>query len=183
MGSVRSYYDVLGVAHDADSDTIKSAYRRLAKRLHPDVSGAASAEAFREVRAAFETLADPVQRRGYDEQLRCATATGERPSGAADGWPARQAHVAHGEIVLSADEAAAGGVMSLEVPLQVICPTCEGTGGLLLDCLTCDGLGMLEGTVPCRVFVPPGVSEGAVLETVVDHPIALTLRLSVGVEY
>ena len=178
MGVARDHYDVLGVTHDADSDTIKGAYRRLAKRLHPDVCRDGSADAFREVRAAFETLSDPGRRRCYDEGQ-------AQPVEARK--PPRQrrspAHVAHGEIVLSPDEAAAGGIVSLEVPLQVVCPTCEGTGGLLLDCLTCDGLGLVEGTVPCRVVVPPGICEGAVLETVLDHPIALTLRLSVGVEY
>jgi DnaJ-class molecular chaperone len=178
MAAARDYYDVLGVAHDADSNTIRNAYRRLAKRLHPDVCRDGSADAFREVRAAFEPLSDPGQRGPYDEGL--AQPVEPRRSPRQRRPPA---HVAHGEIVLSPDEAAAGGVVSLEVPLQVVCPTCEGTGGLLLDCLTCDGLGLVEGTVPCRVVVPPGICEGAVLETVLDHPIALTLRLSVGVEF
>src|SRR5690348_18465173 len=60
-------YEVLGVARDADDDTIKKAYRRLARELHPDVNpDPATQERFKEVAAAYEVLSDPEKRSVYD---------------------------------------------------------------------------------------------------------------------
>src|SRR5687768_4981013 len=63
---MRDYYDVLGVAHDAGADEIKRAYRQLARRYHPDISGDDRAAAYLEVARAYEVLADPGRRRTYD---------------------------------------------------------------------------------------------------------------------
>lgn len=62
------YYDVLGVARDASAQAIKTAYRQLARRYHPDVSEESDAEEqFKAVSAAYDTLKDPERRRAYDE--------------------------------------------------------------------------------------------------------------------
>jgi hypothetical protein len=58
------YYELLGVARDASPEEIRSAYRALAKAMHPDAGGTAGA--FRLLREAYETLADPDQRAEYD---------------------------------------------------------------------------------------------------------------------
>ena len=60
-------YDLLGVARDADADTIKKAYRRLARQLHPDVNpDPETQERFKEVSRAYEVLSDPQKRAAYD---------------------------------------------------------------------------------------------------------------------
>jgi len=64
----RDYYKVLGAARGATADEIKTAYRRLARKYHPDVSKEADAEArFKEVQEAYEVLKDPQKRAAYDE--------------------------------------------------------------------------------------------------------------------
>ena len=63
----KDYYRILGVDRNADDKAIKSAYRKLARKHHPDVSkGAGAAEKFKEINEAYEVLSDPEKRRRYD---------------------------------------------------------------------------------------------------------------------
>lgn len=63
----KDYYDTLGIARDADADAIKRAYRRLARKYHPDVSTEDDAEEhFKAVQEAYEVLKDAEKREAYD---------------------------------------------------------------------------------------------------------------------
>ncbi|KAF1972656.1 heat shock protein DnaJ, partial [Bimuria novae-zelandiae CBS 107.79] len=62
--AVRNYYKDLGVSPEADSATIKRAYRELVLRHHPDKQG--DAASFRKVHEAYEVLRDPGKRQWYD---------------------------------------------------------------------------------------------------------------------
>lgn len=67
MASGRSYYDILGVSKAATADEIRAAYRKLARKYHPDVNKSPdAAEKFSEVQEAYEVLSDETKRRAYD---------------------------------------------------------------------------------------------------------------------
>jgi DnaJ-class molecular chaperone len=68
-----NYYETLGVSWNASGDEIHSAYRRLARQYHPDIAGSGSAEKFREVQQAYETLGQSSRRQAYDLSLRPAS--------------------------------------------------------------------------------------------------------------
>ena len=75
------FYQILGVSRDADANTLKSAYRKLARQYHPDVNKAPGAEdKFKEIGKAYEALADPETRARYDQ-------FGEAGIGGAAGMP------------------------------------------------------------------------------------------------
>ena len=64
----KDYYEVLGVTRDADAEGVKRAYRKLARKFHPDVSKEKNAEnKFKEVQEAYEVLRDPEKRAAYDQ--------------------------------------------------------------------------------------------------------------------
>jgi curved DNA-binding protein len=69
MVDYKDYYKILGVPHNASAKDVKAAYRRLARKHHPDVNqGNAQAEArFKEINEANEVLSDPEKRRRYDQ--------------------------------------------------------------------------------------------------------------------
>jgi curved DNA-binding protein len=78
----RDYYDTLGVPRDASTDEIKSAYRKLARKHHPDVNKDPDAEdRFKEISEAYEVLRDPEKRARYD-RLGANWRSGQDVSGA-----------------------------------------------------------------------------------------------------
>ena len=78
MSAKRDYYEVLGVDKKADESTIKKAFRRLAKKYHPDTNAgdAKAEEKFKEITEAYDVLSDKEKRKLYDQ----APASGEPSS-------------------------------------------------------------------------------------------------------
>jgi len=189
---MRDYYDVLGVSADAGADEIKRAYRQLARRYHPDISGEDRGVAFVELARAYEVLSDPARRRSYDAAL-------TQPGfGGRTDWPVplndevaidfpsvanildRMRHAFFGagpavtlsaEIVLTPREAFHGVTVPLDVPLRRTCPRCGGRGETWAEwCATCGGIGEVSSLHAMHVRVPAGVREGTVFRFSVLPP-------------
>lgn len=91
----KDYYKILGVSKDADAATIKKAYRKLAKDLHPDANSGDKKieEKFKEVSEAYDVVSDPKRRAEYDEARRYGAAGpmgGRRGPGGPGGFPGGQ---------------------------------------------------------------------------------------------
>ncbi|MGY2724935.1 DnaJ C-terminal domain-containing protein [Thermostichus sp. OS-CIW-26] len=69
MQNFKDYYKILGVSKTATADEVKQAYRRLARKYHPDVNpnDKAAEEKFKDINEAYEVLSDPGKRRQYDQ--------------------------------------------------------------------------------------------------------------------
>jgi molecular chaperone DnaJ len=160
-------YEVLGVARDADADAIKKAYRKLARRLHPDVNPDPEAQSqFQEVGRAYEVLSDPQKRAAYDRggdpfggagfggQGAGFSFTdimdaffGGQPGGQQRGPRPRTRRGQDALIRLDIDlaEAAFGVSHELKVDTAVVCTTCAGEGAApgshAIPCETCRGAG------------------------------------------
>jgi molecular chaperone DnaJ len=150
--ALKNPYDVLGVDKKASDEEIKKAYRKLARRYHPDRNpGDSSAEErFKEIQEAYSLLSDPKKRREYDSGAGIfgtgfdpgAFRTGGGFGGFGDilsdlfgGGPGRAgpARPQRGrdletEVHVSFDQAMEGAQIPVSVPLSAPCPTCRGTG-------------------------------------------------------
>ncbi len=157
MADKRDYYEVLGVDKNADENTLKKAYRKLAKKYHPDMNpGDKDAEAkFKEATEAYGVLSDPEKRRQYDQFGHAAFEQGGAGgfggfdfSGAdfsdifgdifgdffgggrtrrASNAPQRGASL-RAVIHLTFEEAVFGCEKELELTLKDTCATCGGSG-------------------------------------------------------
>jgi curved DNA-binding protein CbpA len=76
------FYGVLGIAADADYTQVKTAFRHLAKRCHPDLQGG-DEQRFKEISLAYATLTDPARRAAYDAQYALVRAGARRRLAAA----------------------------------------------------------------------------------------------------
>ena len=160
MASDRDYYELLGVPRDADDQTLKKAFRRLARQLHPDVSKEPDAEGrFREVTEAYEVLSNSETRTLYDRYGHAGLRSGgftpthfdmgglsdlfsalfgdDLFGGGVRGGGSRRGADVAAEIAIELVDAAKG--VEVSVPFEAA-----------VACTRCDGDGVEPGTTPVR---------------------------------
>lgn len=172
--SIPDLYAILGVARDASPEEIRSAYRRLARELHPDVNGDPEAERrFKEITAAYETLSDPDRRARYDafgmgggavppdlfpfgdfgDLFDVFFGGGMRVGGRRR--PARRSRRQRGRDLLTSldldfEEAVFGTDKEVDVEALSHCERCEGfgtePGTSVTRCARCSGTGQVQET-------------------------------------
>ena len=171
----KDYYETLGVDKNATPDDIKNAYRKLAKKYHPDLNkdNPEAAEKFKEVNEAYETLSDPQKKSNYDQFGSAEGFSGAGFGGAGGGFGgfggfedifsnlfsgfggARTNAQVRGEdiqvkMTLNFTEAVFGCKKDITVPRVENCDHCHGTGAKdgskYHTCSACNGTGVVRYT-------------------------------------
>ena len=189
MPRPKDYYKILEVDEKTDSAAIKKAYHRLARRYHPDVSGKAGEEKFKEINEAYEVLSDPDRRAEYDRMRRGYAESQSRGQGqgfrrVTHDWPPEDAggfgsffedlfsgrvnrpqaeprNVPEETVRLTLEQVAQGTTVNLTVNDVRECVVCHGRDS---GCPRCGGLGQVSEPRSYDVAVPVGVEDGDVLK-------------------
>jgi chaperone protein DnaJ len=175
---VSSHYETLGVAKDATPQEIKSAYRKLARKLHPDVNPSeGAAEQFKLVTRAYEVLSDEKKRANFDAtgdlngngQQGFGGGGGQNFGGFGDIFeqffgggqaqgPASRTQAGRDALItitIDLEDAVKGTVYPLEMETAVTCKACDGSccrpGTSPVTCETCRGAGQIQR--PVRSFL------------------------------
>ncbi len=153
----RDYYEVLGVSRDASEDDLKSAFRKLARKYHPDVNDASDAEEkFKEINEAYSVLSDEEKRAAYDrfghegvkgpnggpgyqtvdfsdfadifgDMFGFGGFSGGRSRTANRNAPRRGADLQY-QVTIDFKEAVFGAEKEIDLTRDETCPTCNGSG-------------------------------------------------------
>lgn len=215
---MENLYTILGLEPRASAEDIRTAYRRKARRVHPDVTGEQSAAEFVRLNRAYEILSDPQRRIAYDRQFVSYTQRQvyrwqvsstfqplepaarsphslwhwlAEPSGLSElltemmstmAEPAveseGQATPLHVELVLSPQIARRGTEVRLDVPVTVVCTTCQGTGlAEPFICQACRGRGRWRDERPLRFFLQPPIRDGQTVTLNLQAPDVPPIRL------
>ena len=167
----RDYYEVLGIRKNAANDEIKKSYRRLAMKHHPDrnTEDSEAESKFKEAKEAYEILSDSDKRAAYDQFGHDGVRGGPPDGGfSAEGFGdifgdvfgdifgggrRSRSQVFRGadlgyELRLDLEKAVSGDSVTIEVPTQVTCEECHGSGAAKgsepVKCMTCGGAGQVR---------------------------------------
>jgi DnaJ-class molecular chaperone len=186
MTKEHDWYQILGVSPDASLEEIRSAYRSLARRYHPDTGeGGGDAARFQLVQQAWEVLSDPARRAEYERRRRKARSW--RVVGISPIEPGRWMGGGSGpqiryNLVVSPQEALLGGTVQVPIPYRRACAHCGGSGLTLWGwCDVCLGYGYQQDTTVMTAHVPAGISHNDLLEYRLEQPISARLLLRVFV--
>ena len=166
----RDFYEVLGVSRDVNEADLKTAYRRLAMKFHPDrnIDDKGAEDKFKEVKEAHDVLSDAQKRAAYDQYGHAGVDSSAAGGGGANfndifgdvfgdifggGGGRSRNRVYRGSdlrynMELNLEEAVAGTTVKIKIPTLVSCKTCNGSGAKKgsqpTTCSTCGGNGQVR---------------------------------------
>ena len=170
MSQTKDLYEILGITRDATEDEVKKAFRRQARKFHPDNKETGNEESFKEVNQAYEILSDPQKRAMYDQYglsgLRSAFGDsealnfgfgdlsdifsqffGETRTHRAHHGPERGADLKY-NLQIEFLESIKGCKKQISIQAHEDCGTCQGSGAKpgsqLKNCRSCNGLGEVK---------------------------------------
>jgi molecular chaperone DnaJ len=185
---MKDYYKILGLSSDCSQEDIKKAYRKLARRSHPDSCKKEDSAEFREVQEAYEAIGEQIQRNNYDRKrqteqqgsrnipthiFHTSDAGFMRPFSFENYFAQildrllndNFFHSSFGgfddqlELILSHEEARTGRVIPVEIPIHQSCPSCYGSGrNLFFICDNCNGFGSIIQNRVINIEIPPNVA-------------------------
>jgi len=176
---MRNYYKILNIPYNANQGDIKSAYRRLAKRYHPDVTNR-RIDDFIRLKEAFDVLSDTRKRRLYDNKLNLniynwtpyqtdrvnvhrekQDVFDDLVDVVSDRFHIAKKKKLHFDLFLTDEEFEKGLKTTVTVPRDKICPRCFGFGGTIIStCCNCNGLGMIKNDIELEIKLTPPLSLG-----------------------
>ena len=168
----RDYYEILGVNRQASKDEIKKSYRRLAMKYHPDrnKNDSQAESKFKEAKEAYEILSDSSKRETYDRfgHEGVSNSAGGRGHPGAEGFGdifgdvfgdifgggrSNRNQVFRGadlkyDLRIDLEKAISGDSIEIEIPTQVTCQGCSGSGAKKgttpTNCPSCEGTGQVR---------------------------------------
>ncbi|MES2905786.1 MAG: molecular chaperone DnaJ [Pseudomonadota bacterium] len=174
MTTKRCYYETLDVARSADDGTIKSSFRKLAMKFHPDTNKEKDAEVrFKEINEAYQVLCDANKRAAYDRFGHAAFEGGRGGAGFDSGFASSMSDIFEeffGDVMgrgnnrnaaqrgadlrynleITLEEAFSGKTAEIQIPVASLCDECEGSGAKAgtapVPCPTCQGRGRVRAT-------------------------------------
>jgi DnaJ-class molecular chaperone len=187
-GNIIDFYAIFNLPYDATEEDIKSAFRSLIKRYHPDLSGSHSeqnAEKIEIIIRGYHLLIDEDARRDYDRAL---FRSRDPRSGALPVVPKKRIKYSASlsellrarlnprrmkrrdilynigqdvEILITPTEAKRGAVAFVDLPSRMYCPLCMGGRG---DCYLCQGMGRINTSSQLEVSIPPHVDDSTFID-------------------
>ena len=188
-------FEILGVARDADPDEIKRAFRRLAKKYHPDITGGAD-DKFRRILLAYQQLSgygsgEDTGEEQFDYHMRVEIDRERNKvqdlyddfrDGILTFFDIDAPEYLDLFLELTPAEAQKGGRLKLELPLLRKCRSCYGFGKpFFITCSRCGGSGEEEYWGRTLVDIPEGTKDGWRIRTRMDN-LFLTVVFRIGMQ-
>ena len=178
MSRSEDYYSLLGIDANADDESVRRAWRKLALEWHPDRAGPGTTHTFQRISVAYEVLSDPDARAAYDKF--CGTVSKKEPSPVGRRAPgvllqrlsaplnallmrgvAQYAEDDLIDLFVEPDEVAEGGMVTIPMRVQVRCSACAANP--TAPCATCGNQRTVEDLFAAWLAIRPGASDGTIL--------------------